>query len=457
VGVDLGGFDGVVTEEVLDGANIGAGFEEVSGEGVAEAVGGDAFIDLGVAGGLADEALEGSIGDVVATAGAGGGVLRGPFGREEPLPFPGGAGVLVFSGEALGEPDGGEVALAVGSVEGFEALEVFLERGDEAFGKDGDAFLITFTGEDVDLEAGDVDVVDTEAEEFEEAEAGAVHEFGHEAWGAFEVGEEAGGFLAGEDGGEVEFGMGSLEVEVAEVELEGVGEEELEGVEGLALGGWGVVLEGEVGEKGFDVGSGGGGGVLLDEGGVSCGPATVGFFGAPEEVVGAGAGDELRFPLADAGVRGAYGRGVSVWGGGEEPEEGGGAGRVEGGVFGGAGEVGGALIGVAPFKESDDMGAMVPCDGAEVCAMKPFLPVLHAGHEANVGVCLKRRQLAIDKGALTPPKLSVCELRANTERGIPRLTLAVAFPLRTTFPCLFHSLLFTTPCHLSICLTGTTK
>lgn len=149
----MGGFDGFVAEEALDGADIGAGLEEVGGEGVAEAVWGEAFIDLGVAGGLADEVLEGGVGDVVAAAGAGVGVLGGPFGGEEPLPFPGGAGVLVFSGEAFWEPDWGEVALAVGGVEGFEALEVFFEWEDEFFGEDGDAFLVALACEDVDLKA----------------------------------------------------------------------------------------------------------------------------------------------------------------------------------------------------------------------------------------------------------------------------------------------------------------
>ena len=45
VGVDLGGEDGFVAEHFLDDAEVGAVFDEVGGEGVAEGVGGDFLVD----------------------------------------------------------------------------------------------------------------------------------------------------------------------------------------------------------------------------------------------------------------------------------------------------------------------------------------------------------------------------------------------------------------------------
>jgi len=45
VGVDFGGFGALVAEEFLDVAEVGAGFEEVGGEGVAEGVDADGFCD----------------------------------------------------------------------------------------------------------------------------------------------------------------------------------------------------------------------------------------------------------------------------------------------------------------------------------------------------------------------------------------------------------------------------
>ena len=45
VGVDLGGEDGFVAEHFLDDAEVRPAFDEVGGEGVAEGVGGDFFVD----------------------------------------------------------------------------------------------------------------------------------------------------------------------------------------------------------------------------------------------------------------------------------------------------------------------------------------------------------------------------------------------------------------------------
>jgi hypothetical protein len=49
VGVKLGGADAAVAEEFLDDAQVGAVFEEVGGEAVAEHVGRDVSRDAGVA------------------------------------------------------------------------------------------------------------------------------------------------------------------------------------------------------------------------------------------------------------------------------------------------------------------------------------------------------------------------------------------------------------------------
>ena len=58
MGVDHGGFDIFVTEEFLDGADVVAALQEVSGEGVAEGVTADAFGEVGGSGGLFEYFLE---------------------------------------------------------------------------------------------------------------------------------------------------------------------------------------------------------------------------------------------------------------------------------------------------------------------------------------------------------------------------------------------------------------
>lgn len=298
VRVDLCRFDGFVAEEVLDRADVGAVFEQVSGEGVAEDVWGDPFMEVGALSGGADDILEGRVGEVVAAEGAGDRVGGERFGGEEPLPFPGFAGALVFSGESVGEPDPVEIVFSIFEEERVEGREVVLEEGEEFDGEDRDAVLVAFAGEDVDLAALEVEVVDAEAEEFEEAEAGAVHKFGHEARGAGEVGKECCDLGWGEDRGDAAFGVGAVEGQLAQGDVEGVLEEELESVEGLALGGGGGAGgEGEVGEESFDVVGGGFvGGEGVDEFGEASGPAAVGFLCAVEQVAGAGRRDQFGFP-----------------------------------------------------------------------------------------------------------------------------------------------------------------
>ena len=46
MGVDHGGFYIFVAEELLDGANVVTGLQEVGGEGVSEGMGGNVFVDF---------------------------------------------------------------------------------------------------------------------------------------------------------------------------------------------------------------------------------------------------------------------------------------------------------------------------------------------------------------------------------------------------------------------------
>ena len=50
VGVDFGGEDAFVAEHLLDGTQVGAVFDEVGGEGVAESVRGNLLADAGLNG-----------------------------------------------------------------------------------------------------------------------------------------------------------------------------------------------------------------------------------------------------------------------------------------------------------------------------------------------------------------------------------------------------------------------
>ena len=108
MGVDFGGAGGFVAEEGLDVAEVGAGFEEVGGEAVAEGVDGDAFLDgRGFEGGFED-GLDAAVG-----IGLVGGAFEEVFvgfvlldvAAEEVEGFGGEKGVAVLFAFGLGDAD----------------------------------------------------------------------------------------------------------------------------------------------------------------------------------------------------------------------------------------------------------------------------------------------------------------------------------------------------------------
>jgi hypothetical protein len=88
-----------MSQESSDGTDVGAALEEVGGEGVSEGMTGDSFGDVGFAGGVSDEALQGVFMAVV-TRMVSGAWKRAEFGGgEDELPGPLAWGVGVFTGE----------------------------------------------------------------------------------------------------------------------------------------------------------------------------------------------------------------------------------------------------------------------------------------------------------------------------------------------------------------------
>ena len=96
--IDHGCGDVAVSEELLDGPDIGSAFEEMGREGVAEGVAGGGFGDTGDADGLLDPSLEYGFVKMMATC-----LTRVPIDvepgcREDPLPGPFGSGARVLPG-----------------------------------------------------------------------------------------------------------------------------------------------------------------------------------------------------------------------------------------------------------------------------------------------------------------------------------------------------------------------
>jgi hypothetical protein len=84
VGVDHGRGDVSVAEELLDGANVVSGLQQVCGKGVTERVAGDALADAGAVSGLADPLLDDGFMEVMAAALFGRSMKVGARGRGRP-------------------------------------------------------------------------------------------------------------------------------------------------------------------------------------------------------------------------------------------------------------------------------------------------------------------------------------------------------------------------------------
>jgi hypothetical protein len=156
-----------------------------------------------------------------------------------------------------------------------DEAQMLLERQDQALGQHGDAVFFPFAVADEDGPLGKVNVLDAQAQALHEAQASAVEQPGHQLVSARQVAQDAVNLVFSQDGGQA-FGLfGASGVDGAvEVLVEHVAVEKEQGAEGL-------LLDGQVGEKGFDFGEAHVSGVaFVVKEDVAFDPVHVGLFGA---------------------------------------------------------------------------------------------------------------------------------------------------------------------------------
>lgn len=158
VGVEHRGGDVFMPEELLDGANVVAVFEQVRGETVSEGVAAGGLSQPGGANGELDGVLQVLLGKVMAArfsaAGIGGDFARG----EDVLPRPGAGRTRIFAVERIRQVDG---AVAVGKilpVKFADTREMGAQRRAEAIGEKGDARPVALAVLDVNAAVGEIDV-----------------------------------------------------------------------------------------------------------------------------------------------------------------------------------------------------------------------------------------------------------------------------------------------------------
>jgi len=261
-------FDILVSEEFLNCADVVAALQEMGGEGMTEGVATDWFVcDTGQAGGGVHGFLKAAFIGMVAAHHIGAWVDGDAFGREDVLPGPFARGVGVFLFKGIGQIDGSVPILDILLVDLLNAGKMFFQGEDEALGKHGNAVFLPFTVAGNQAVLFEVDVLDSQANTFNEAQAGAVENFCHELVNAGEGVDDAQGFAFGKDGGEAlgllgANGSNAIERLVENFAIEKDAKRGAEGLVSLAPparagvgGGSDFALSGEVGDKDFDFGN----------------------------------------------------------------------------------------------------------------------------------------------------------------------------------------------------------
>ena len=165
----------------------------------------------------------------------------------------------VFAGQSGGHGDRG-IGVSVPSfvragVEAAHTLEVSAQALEELLvvGQECHPVAVGLGVVEGDEQVLEVEVFNSQAQGFEQAQAAAVEEAGDEVRDGVKLGKDAQAFVMAEVGLDVSGSPGAHDVEVVERKAEDVAVEEQEGREGLGLGGSRNLLIGdEMGEEGFD-------------------------------------------------------------------------------------------------------------------------------------------------------------------------------------------------------------
>jgi hypothetical protein len=166
VEVNHGGGNIRVPEDVLEGADVGVGIEEMRREAVAQGVTGDALGDGGLFEGFFELSLHGVFEEVIAGEfpGAWMGAKFGGGEKEAPGELKWGIGIFALQGER--EVDGGTVVFELFLVLGSEFIEVDFEMGFQGLREGNDAMFAAFGIVDLDGVTVKVQVLDAQTHRF---------------------------------------------------------------------------------------------------------------------------------------------------------------------------------------------------------------------------------------------------------------------------------------------------
>jgi hypothetical protein len=196
VGVDHGGTHILVTQQFLDRADVIAILEKVSREAVAKGMAGHAFADTGLPSRFFDSVLQAGGIDVMATLLFAARVESTFRGGKEVLPGKLTRCVRIFQVESMGQVDFAQACRQVILVEEADAFDLTPEGGNQGVWQRGNAILLPFAITHGNGFIVKVNILDTQANAFHEAQSGTVKELSHEVMDPGKITDYAQDFLA---------------------------------------------------------------------------------------------------------------------------------------------------------------------------------------------------------------------------------------------------------------------
>ena len=321
MGVDHGRLDVFVAEQLLDGADVVAGHQQVGREAVAEGVAADLLCDACRTSsrihGLADYRLV----EMVASLDPRAWIDASAAGRKNVLPLPVAVGVRVLALEGVRQINAAESFLEVLFVQGPDFDQVVLQPVACGVREHGHPIASPLGIADRDVAEVEVDVLDAKPQTLEDAHAGAVEQQDHELNCALEMREHGRHLVAAEDVRQAPRLAGADHVvEPVDLDLENLTIEEKDRGQRLALGrDRDPSLDREVGKEAVEVVAVEIAWVAAVELDIAADPGGVGFLGADgvvadpdfgsdpiHETPGASRrGSGERFDVSHGGINGA--------------------------------------------------------------------------------------------------------------------------------------------------------
>ena len=173
MGIDHRRFDIIMAQELLDRPDIVTTFEQMSGKRMPERMASSSLGQSGLRDRISHGFLNQGFVNVMATLFLCLGIGPPALLRKYPSPICWGVGVFAVQGawHLNSPPAVGHVAL----MDRLDLLEVVLKRDLELLGEHGDPLLRSLTASEVDFVAGEINILNAQAQTFHQPQGCAIH------------------------------------------------------------------------------------------------------------------------------------------------------------------------------------------------------------------------------------------------------------------------------------------